>query len=350
MNNWLKSRLRYAFASLISSLAFMSIAGAEQLNIFTWSEYLPPEVVADFEKRFVCKVVLDFYDSPEAMLTKVQSGGSSLYDIVVPSDETMASLIGQNLVATIDHRKLPNLKNLEPRFLNQAFDPGNKFSIPYQWGTLGILARTMPGQPLESSWSLFFDPKKQPGSIVLLDSPSDMIRAALKFKGYDFNSTNPKHLKEVRDLLADAKKRSRGFANTVAARKAVLDKTARAAIVYSGDGIQVTKEDPAITYFIPREGSLIFIDSLVILRQAPHPDLAHKFINYILEPEIGARISNTYLFATPNREAKKLIHSELLTNSVVYPNDETMQRLEFAKHLGRDSRLYDQVWTSVKSN
>jgi spermidine/putrescine transport system substrate-binding protein len=339
------------FRTLFSlALAIVAASGADQLNIFTWSEYLPPQVVADFEKRFDCKVVVDFYDSPEAMLTKIQSGGSALYDIVVPSDETMASLIGQNLLASIDHKKIPNLKNLESRFLNQAFDPGNKFSVPYQWGTLGILARTVPGDSLEQSWSLFFDPKKQPGPVLLLDSPSDMIRAALKFKGYDFNSTRPNELKEVRDLLADAKTRSLGFANTVAARKGVLDKTARAAIVYSGDGIQVTRQDPAISYFIPREGSLIFIDSLVVLRQAPHPDLAHTFINYILEPEVGARISNTYLFATPNREAKKFIRPELLTNTVIYPTDETMRRLEFAKHLGRAARLYDQVWTSVKSN
>jgi spermidine/putrescine transport system substrate-binding protein len=336
-------QVSFALFSLLSAPA------AEQLNVFTWSEYLPPDVIAEFERRFDCKVVVDFYDSPEAMVTKVQSGGAGLYDIIIPSDESMASLIGQNLLAPIDHKKLPNLKNLEPRFLNQAFDPGNKFSVPYQWGTLGILARTAPGQPLEQSWSLFFDPKKQPGPILLLDSPSDMIRAALKFKGYDFNSTNPKEMKEVRDLLADAKKRSLGFANTVAARKRVLDKSARAAIVYSGDGIQVTREDPAISYFIPREGSLIFIDSLVILRQAPHPDLAHKFINYILEPEVGARISNTYLFATPNREAKKFIRPELLTNTVIYPSEETLRRLEFAKHLGRDSRLYDQVWTSLKA-
>jgi spermidine/putrescine transport system substrate-binding protein len=346
----MSARIKWRFQALLCFMGVIGASAAQQLNVFTWSEYLPPAVVAEFEKRFDCKVVVDFYDSPEAMLTKIQSGGAALYDIVVPSDETMATLIGQNLLATLDHKKLPNLKNLEARFLNQAFDAGNKYSVPYQWGTLGILARTVPGQPLEPSWSLFFDPAKQPGPILLLDSPSDMIRAALKFRGYNFNSTNPRQLKEVRDVLTDAKKRSLGFANTVAARKSVLDKTARAAIVYSGDGIQVTKEDPSTTYFIPREGSLIFVDSLVILRLAPHPELAHKFINYLLEPEVGARISNTYLFATPNRESKKFIKPELLTNVVIYPSEDTMRRLEYAKHLGRDARLYDQVWTSVKSN
>jgi len=336
-------------AFLVASCSCPAFA-ADQLNIFIWSEYLPDEVVVEFEKRFDCKLVIDNYESSESMLAKVQAGGADLYDIVVPSDENMAALSGQNLLAPLDHSKIPNLKNLEARFLNPAYDPGNRFSAAYQWGTTGILARKIPGESLDESWGLFFDPMKQPGKILLLDSPVDLIRAALKYKGHDFNSTNAKHLKEVRDLLINAKKRSLGFANTVAARRSVLDGTVRAAIVYSGDGIQVTREDPAIHYFIPREGSLIFVDSLVILRNAPHRELAHKFINYVLEPEVSAKISNTYLFATPNREAKKFIKPEFLTNTVIYPSEETLRRLEYAKNLGRESRLYNQVWTSVKSN
>ena len=331
-------------------LSEITLQSADRLNVFIWSEYLPAEVVAEFEKRFDCKVTVDNFESAESMLAKAQAGGADLYDIVVPSDENLAVLVGQNLVAPLDHSKIPNLKNLEARFLNPPYDPGNKYSLPYQWGTTGVLARKGPGGKLDESWALFFDPKKQPGPVLLLDSPVDMIRAALKFKGYDFNSTNPKHLKEVRDLLIDAKRRSIGFANTVAARQAVLNKTARAAIVYSGDGIQVTRADPDTHYFIPREGSVIFVDCLVILRKAPHRELAHKFINYLLEPEVGATISNTYLFATPNREAKKFIKPEILTNTVIYPAEETFKRLEHAKHLGRDANLYNQVWTSVKAH
>src|SRR5688572_8201027 len=126
---------------LLIALTSLRAWTAQQLNIFIWSEYLPPDVVADFEKRFDCKVVVDNFESTEGMLTKIQAGGAELYDIVVASDEPMAVLIGQNLLAPLDHRKIPNLKNIEPRFLNQTFDPANKFSIPYQWGTLGVLAR-----------------------------------------------------------------------------------------------------------------------------------------------------------------------------------------------------------------
>ena len=325
-------------------------AAREQLNIFIWSEYLPAEVVTDFEKRFDCKVIIDHYESSESMLAKVQAGGADLYDIVVPSDETMAVLAGQGLLAPLDHRQLPNLTNLEPRFRDLPYDRGNRFSVAFQWGTFGIFARRSAETKLEESWALFFDPKKQPGPIMLIDSQTDLIRAALKFKGYDFNSTNPKELKAVRDLLIATKKRSIGFENPVAGRNSVLNKSARAAMVYSGDGARGMVEDPDTYYFIPREGSLVWVDNLVILARAPHRQLAHRFINYILEPEVGARISNEFQFASPNREARKFIQPAILTNTVIYPPEETLRRLEYAKNLGRDSRLYDQLWTSVKSN
>lgn len=355
MNTHLKEST--AFFSLWRAATFacglacslLTASARDQLNIFIWSEYLPDEVVAEFEDRFDCKLVIDNYESSESMLAKLQAGGSALYDITVPSDEIMTVLAGQNLLAPLDHKKIPNLNNLEPRFRNLPYDPANKVSAAFQWGTLGIFARRTGNAPEGDSWSLFFDPKKQPGPLMLIDSPTDLIRAGLKYKGYDFNSTNPNELKEVRDLLLETKKRSVGFSNPVAGRQSVLDKTARAAMVYNGDGARGMREDPDTYFFIPREGSLIWVDNLVILRDAPHPDLAHKFINFILEPEVSAKISNTFQFATPNREAKRFIKPELLTNTVIYPGEDTLKRLEFAKNPGRNSRLYDQVWTSVKA-
>lgn len=331
-------------------VGFPGTSAKEQLNIFIWSEYLPPGVVTDFEKRFDCKLVIDNYESSESMLAKVQAGGAELYDIVVPSDETMAVLMGQGFLAPLDHSQLPNLKNLELRFRELPYDHGNKFSVAFQWGTFGIFARKSGETKLEESWALFFDPKKQPGPIMLIDSQTDLIRAALKFKGYNFNSTNPTELKAVRDLLIATKKRSIGFESPVAGRNSVLNKSARAAMVYSGDGARGMAEDPDTYYFVPREGSLLWVDNLVILGKAPHRQLAHKFINYILEPEVGARISNEFQFASPNREARKFIKPAILTNTVIYPPEETLRHLEYAKNLGRDSRLYDQLWTSVKSN
>lgn len=333
---------------LVCLLSSVGLHGAgEQLNVFIWSEYLPQEVVQEFEKRNACKLVVDVYEDAESMLAKVQAGSG--YDIVVPPDYMVAALVKGNLLSPLRSAKIPNIKNLEPKFRNPPFDPENKYTVAYQWGTVGIFARKQQGELLEESWSLFFDAQKQPGPVVLIDSMRDLIGAALKYRGHSLNATAVAPLKEARDLLVEAKKRSAGFASSVAGKNKVLEKSARAAIVYSGEGGRGMEEDPETYYFIPREGSQIWVDNLVVLANAPHRDLAEKFINFILEPEIGAKISNFTQFTTPNAEAKKFIKPELLNNRAIYPDEQMLTKLEFLKDLGRDTRLYDQVWTSVKA-
>jgi spermidine/putrescine transport system substrate-binding protein len=323
-------------------------AAAERLNIFIWSEYLPEEVVAEFEKRHQCKVVVDVYEDAESMLAKVQGGGAS-YDIAVPPDYMVNAMVKGNLLAPLRHSNIPNLKNLEGKFQNPPYDPGNKFTVAYQWGTVGVYARRKEGVTPEESWGIFFDPKQQPGPIVLIDSMRDAIGAALKYRGRSLNTTDVKALKETRDLLFDAKRRSAGFASSVAGKNKVLEKSAQAAIVYSGEAARGMEEDPDTYYFIPREGSQIWVDNLAVLAKAPNRKLAEAFINYVLEPGTGARISNYTQFATPNAAARGLIATELLKNEAIYPNEETMKKLEFLQDLGRDTKLYDQVWTSVKA-
>jgi spermidine/putrescine transport system substrate-binding protein len=328
--------------------AMVSIGAAEQrLNLFIWSEYLPQEVAEEFEKRFGCKLVIDVYEDAESMLAKVQGGGG--YDLVVPPDYLVAAMVKEQLLAPLRLTNISNIKNLDAKFRSPPFDPENKYTVAYQWGTVGIYARRKAGEALEESWSLFFDPKKQPGPIVLIDSMRDLIGAALKYRGQSLNSTDRTQLKEVREVLVDAKTRSVGFASSVAGKNKVLDKSARAAIVYSGEAGRGMEADKETYYFIPREGSQIWVDNLVVLAKAPHRDLAEKFINFVLEPEIGAKISNYTQFTTPNAAAKKLIDPELLKNEAIYPSEETLKKLAFLKDLGRDTKLYDQLWTSIKS-
>jgi spermidine/putrescine transport system substrate-binding protein len=328
----------------------LTLHAEDKLNLFIWSEYIPPDVVSEFENRFRCKLVIDLYEDAESMLAKIQGGGASLYDIVVPPDYIVPALAKQDLLAPLRKESIPNLKNLDPKFRNPPFDPENKFTVAYQWGTVGIYIRNPENKTTEESWGLLFDPAKQPGEIVLIDSARDLIGAALKFKGHSFNSTNPKELIEARDLLIQTKKRATAFAGSVGGKNKILDKSAKAAIVYSGEAARGMTEDPGTYYFIPKEGSQIWVDNLVILAKAPHRDLAEKFLNFALEPEVGARISNFTQFSTPNAAARKLIKPELLNNLAIYPPPETMEKLEFLKDLGKDSRLYDQIWTQVKSN
>ena len=336
--------------ALFFLLCFSAQGATHKLHLFIWSEYIDPEVVTEFEEKFDCEVIIDLYEDAESMLAKIQGGGAGLYDLVVPSDYTVTALVKQNLLAPLRHENLPNLKNLEKRFLSPPFDPGNKYSVAYQWGTVGIYARKQPGKELPHSWSVLFDPAQQPGSIVLIDSMRDLIGAALKYKGHGLNSTSPEHLKEARDLLIATKKRSAGFAASVGAMNRVLEKSAHAAIVYSGEAGRGMAEDAETFYFVPKEGSQIWVDNLAVLAKAPNRDLAEKFINFVLEPEVGARISNYTQFTTPNAAAKKFIDPELLKNPAIYPPDELLSRLEFLKDLGRDTRMYDQVWTQIKAN
>ncbi|MBM3876920.1 MAG: spermidine/putrescine ABC transporter substrate-binding protein [Verrucomicrobia bacterium] len=324
-------------------------SGQSKLNIFIWSEYLDPKVVAGFEKLHACKVTVDLYEDAEAMLAKIQGGGVSLYDIVVPPDSSVPTMLKLGLLAPLRHENIPNLKNLDERFASPPWDRGNKFTAAYQWGTVGLFVRAARGRPLPETWGLLFDAKLQPGKFVMLDTARDTIGAALKFKGHSFNSTDPAHLREARDLLIEAKRRSSGFEGGVGGRNKVLGKAAAAAMAYSGDAARGMADDKDTRYLIPREGSILWVDSLAVPAKAPHRDLAEKFINHVLDARVGAQLSDFIQYATPNKAARPFIKKEDLANPAIYPPPEVMQRLEFLEDLGAGTRLYDEVWTAVKA-
>lgn len=334
---------------LLCLLAISVNAADSTLRLFIWSEYIDPAVVADFEKANQCKVVIDLYEDAESMMAKVQAAGGGTFDIVVPPDHMVQPMTKLKLLAPLRHEALPNLKNIDSKFLKPPFDPENKFSVPYQWGTVGIYARVSKGKPLEPTWGLFFDPKQQPGPFMLIDSMRDTIGAALKFRGYSFNSIKPAELKEARDLVLSAKKRAIGFEASVGNKNKVVSKGARAAIVYSGEGARGMSEDAETTYLIPKEGSQIWLDNLVILANAPHKELAEKFVNFCLDEKIAARISNFTQFSTPNAKARQYVQPELLKNPAIYPPPEVTAKLEFLTDLGPNLRLYDEIWTQIKA-
>jgi spermidine/putrescine transport system substrate-binding protein len=342
--------MRTVFALLLYLFPVLPTFGApQQLNLFIWSEYIDPAVVADFEKQFDCKVIVDLYEDESAMMAKLQSGGASGYDVVVPPDHKVAALIKLGLIAPLRREKIPNLKNIDEKFLNPPYDPGNRHTVPYQWGTVGIYVRKTNGTAVPETWGLLFDPKLQAGSFVLIDSARDLIGAALKYRGHKLNSSDPAELKEARDLLLNAKKRCVGFDNSVGGKNKVLGKLASAAMVYSGEAARGMAEDKQTTYIIPREGSQIWQDNLAVLAKAPHRDLAEKFINFVLDPRNAARISNFTQFATANKAAREFIMPETLKNPAIYPAPEVMAKLEFLEDIGSKVRLYDEIWTQIKS-
>jgi len=320
-----------------------------KLNVFIWSEYIDPEIIANFERELSCKVTIDLYEDNESMMSKLQGGGTSLYDIVVPSQYLIPVMAKLGLLAELRHENIPNLANLEDKFLNPVFDPGNKYSAAYQWGTIGIYLRKQPGKTVDETWGLMFDKQLQYGSFLLIDSVREMMGAMAKYKGMSVNSTNFDDLRAQSAALGEAKQRSQGFEGGVGGKNKVLAKAVDAAVVYNGDAVRGMSDDPETFYFVPREGGVLWLDSLAVPAKAPHRDVAEKFINYILDAKVGAQLSNFNQYATPNKAAREFITPADLGNTAIYPPAEMMEKLEFVNDLGDANKLYDEVWTQVKS-
>jgi spermidine/putrescine transport system substrate-binding protein len=346
-------RLMLIVLALVFLLTPAAWAADDELNIFIWSEYMDPEMPGQFEKETGIKVRIDLYENNEEMVAKLQAGGVGQYDIIVPSDYIMPVLLEQKLIRELDHSKIPNLKNLKKLFKETTYDPGNKFSVAWQWGTVGLMFRKADIPNFENTWAMIFDPQREIGSFWLIDSVREMMGITLLYLGYEFNSTQLDELKAAADLLVETKKRSNcmGFKPGVGGKNDVVAGTAVAAIVYNGDALRhVTEEPDKLAFTIPKEGSEIWYDSMCIPAKAPNPDAAHKWINWILEPKIGAQLSNYNQYATPNEAAMEFITPEDLTNNGIYPDEETLKVLFFTKDLGKDNKLLDAAWTRAKSH
>ncbi len=335
----------------VIGLLALLIAGCGQqkkeLRLLNWSDYMPREVLSEFEKREGVKVVEDTYDSPEAMLSKLQAGGDSEFDLLITPDYTVGTLARAGSLLELDKSKIPNLQNLDPQFADPAFDPGGKFSVVYQWGTTGLAYREdLVSGPVES-WAVLFDPAKQVGRFLLLDEMREMIGAALKYKGESVNTTDPAKLAEVQALLLEAKRRSQGFAGGTSIRDRLIAGDIAVGPAYSGDILAAQPENPKLKYEIPVEGATLWTDNLVILKKSPNQELAHKFINFLLEPAIAAQISNSIGYATPVAAAMDKIEER--DNPLIYPTEEKRARLELLADLGDQADAFNKVWSEVKS-
>ena len=348
---------RIFLLTLLLSMVCVGSALAEdkELRIFTWSEYMDePKMSADFEAATGIKVKIDVYENNEDMIAKLQAGGVSQYDIIVPSSYVLPTLNGLQLIQPLDHAKLPNLKNVMSQFRNLELDMDNKFTVPWQWGTVGLMYnKTKIGPEAASSWSIIFDPAKHPGSFWLMDDVRTSMNAALAYLGLPMNSTNPEEIKKAADLLTTIKnsKSCNGFKTGVGGKNDVVAGTADLAVVFNGDAIRDVEENPErFGFLVPKEGGEVWVDLMAIPAKAPHPDAAHKWINWILEPKVGAELSNYNRYATPNEASLPFILPEDLKNEEIYPGPETMKRLQYVADLGAALRLYDEAWTRIKSH
>ncbi|MFN4250573.1 spermidine/putrescine ABC transporter substrate-binding protein [Deinococcus sp.] len=322
------------------------------LRVFIWSEYIDPDLVTAFEKENGVRVVLDTFESNEAMLAKLQGGGAQ-YDIAVPSNYVVQTMVRADLLQPLNKGALPNLKNIAPGFLNADYDPGNRYSVPYQYAATGLAYNTERYVP-QDTWAEIFGPDDT-RTFVLLDDPREVIGAALKYLGFSANTTDVAQLRQARDLLrrAVAKKGFQGFDGGPGTRNKLLARQIDLGQIYVGDLLIATEEDENVQVLLPRQGTTISMDTLVVLRRSPNPDLAHRFIDYLLDADNGAQLSNYTYYATPNAAAQPLLDDFLKDIPALNPPAAwlTDGRLDFIGELpsGRPQRLYDRIWTELKS-
>ncbi len=319
----------------------------KSLTVFLWSEYIDPALVADFEKATGIKVRLDVYESTEDMLAKLkQSTGQ--YDVVVASDHIIPVMTKLDLLQSLDLRRIPRASNVAPKFRNAPYDPENRFSLPYQWGTVGLMYRKDKLPNFDPSWGAVLEPARQPGPVVLIDSMRDMMAGALIYKGFSPNSRKAEELRAAGDSILKAKEgKVLGFEGGVGGVKKVLAGEALIAIVYNGDAIRET--DPNTAFALPKEGTILWVDAMTVPKQAPNPEGAHRFIDFILDAENGARLSNFNRYATPNQSSLSKIAPEDRANPAIYPPDAVVEQMSYLVDIGEDTRLYDEVWTRIKA-
>jgi putrescine transport system substrate-binding protein len=358
MRAWAKGLA--AGAALI--LAACSGKPVQELNIYNWSDYIDPALVTEFSHETGIKVRYDTFDSNEVLETKVLQGGTG-YDLVVPSNHNLPRYIAAGAIRPLDKAKLPNLKNLDPAVVQriQAFDPGEKYAVPYMQGTIGIgynldaVAKRL-GHPVDS-WAVVFDPanlaKLKDCGVYFLDASEDMYAIALQWLGKDPNSRNPADYAAATDMLMKVRPDVRKFHSSE-----YIDALANGdiclAIGYSGDVLQAkaraaeAKNGVKIAYAIPKEGSQVWYDLFVIPADAPHVDAAHRFIDFMLRPEVIAKASDHTRYANANAAAKPLVDPTIRDDPNVYPPPEVAKRLFVTTT--KDQPLLREVnrqWTRV---
>lgn len=340
-------KIGIATVCLLAVLAACRKPAGKVVNIYIWTNYLPQEVVAEFERRTGIHANVDTYDSNEAVLDKLQSGVAD-YDLVVPSDYMLKILVPQGLVQPLDHSRLPHLANLDPRFLDQKYDPKNGHSVPYLWGTTGIgYDKTKIPEPVDS-WAVLFDPRHT-GRILMLDDMREAFGAALKLMGRSINEKDPAILRQAAERLKQQKRlvrtyNSSDFANLLAAGDVDV------AQGWNGEMAEaVANSKGRLAYVVPKEGGTLWIDNLAIPKGARNVDAAYAFLDFVMEPEIAAKIVNHVHYAGANRAALPLIDAKVRNDPAIYPPQEVLDRCELIEDLGETTQLLDRLWTEVKA-
>ncbi|MGL6248352.1 MAG: ABC transporter substrate-binding protein, partial [Culicoidibacterales bacterium] len=295
-------------------------ASGNTLTIFNWGDYIDPELIAQFEDETGIKVIYQTFDSNEAMMTKIEQGGTT-YDIAVPSDYTIAKMIDDDLLIPLDYSKIVGIENIDNRFLDISFDPNNVYSIPYFWGTVGIVYNPEMLDGLEiTSWHDLWNEDLE-NQIFLADGAREVVGMALNSIGYSLNSTDGAELAAASGKLQSLMPNVKAILGDEI-KMLLANEEAAVGLVWSGDAAEIMYENEALTYVIPDEGTNLWSDNLVIPKTAKNIDAAYEFINFMLRPEVAAQNADYVGYSTPNASALELMDPEVTEDERFYPSTE----------------------------
>jgi len=324
-----------------------AIASPKVLNIYAWTNYVPNEVLQQFSKETGIKVHLAEYDSNETMYAKLKASPQAGYDVIIPSSYFIERMIHQNMLTKIDLAKIPNIKNLNPAFLHQTFDPHNEYSLPYLWGATGIVVNTDYIDPKNvQRWQDLWQEQFK-NQLMMINDIRDVFGIVLLELGYPINDKNPEHIKqayiELKKLLPNIK-----IFNSDAEQTIYIDEDAILGMGYNGDIHLTQQENPKVKFIYPKEGFIIWIDNLAITKNAPNEENAYKFINFLLRPDIAKAIMIGVGYTSPNIEAIKLMPKEIQTDPTVNPTKEILRHGHLQDDLGEAMPVYEKYWELLK--
>ena len=340
---------------LVSLLPTTAFAAKNEITVYNWGQYISDgtdesmDVIKEFEEETGIKVNYLTFDSNESMYTKLKTGGTS-YDIIIPSDYMIAKLISEDMLEPIDFANVPNYEYIDEAFRNQAYDPENQYSVPYTWGTVGLIYNTKYiSEEDAKSWSCLWN-SKYAGKLLMFDNPRDAFAIAESMLGYSYNTEDTQELKNAADLLARQKPVLQAYV-----MDQIFDKLERgeawAAPYYAGDYLTMVEENPDLAFSFPEEGFNIFIDAMCIPKGCQNKEGAEAFINFLCRPDVSAANLDYIGYSTPETAAKEYMDEDVISNPVSYPDEETLSRSESFAELGIEAtQTMNDLWLSVKTS
>ena len=341
--------MKKIFPILLSLFLAALAAGslAETLNVFNWGDYIDTDIIRQFEEETGIEVVYQLYETCEDMYAKMKT---SSFDIIFPSDYMVERLIREKRVQEIHWENIPNVSNIDPRFMNMSYDPESKYSVPYTWGTMGILYNTSMVDEAPESWQTLMDPAYAM-DMLMLNAPRDTLAIALVMTGHDLNSTDPADIEDAKQLLIEQKPMVLAYVVDEVKDKMIAGEAA-VALVWSGDATYCMDENDELDYVVPKEGSNIFFDAICIPSDAKNVSGAEKFIDFLCRADIAAKNYEYVGYAIPNTAAIELLGAEEYNASPVNnPPQEALDRCEVFRYLPQEEQeLYDRAWTEIISD